>query len=94
MALKHVFRSVREYQRRYVTIQFLLIVYYAGNRRHLAHQRWRVNYYDHNTYVINLFVDNDGAVRCGYIGTIVLNDRITIATGAILPSLELQISIY
>ena len=61
------------------------IVYYAGNRRHLAHQR---------VYVINLFVDNDGAVRCGYIGTIVLNGRITIATGIILPSLELQISIH
>ena len=44
--------------------------------------------------MINLFVDNDGAVRCGYIGTIVLNDRITIATGVILPSLELQISIH
>ena len=43
-------------------------------------------------YVIILFVDNDGAVRCGYIGTIVLKDRITIATGVILPSLELQIS--
>ena len=39
------------------------------------------------TLVINLFVDNDGgAVRCGYIGTIALNDRITIATGVILPS--------
>ena len=45
--------------------------------------------------VINLFVDNDGgAVRCGYIGTIALNDRITIATGVILPSLELQICIH
>ena len=44
--------------------------------------------------MINLLVDNDGAVRCGYIGTIVLNDRITIATGDILPSLELQISIH
>ena len=40
--------------------------------------------------LIILFVDNDGAVRCGYISTIVLNDRITIATGVILPSLEQQ----
>ena len=47
-----------------------------------------------NTYVVNLFVDNDGAVPCGYIGTIILNDRIIIATGVILPSLELQISIH
>ena len=64
------------------------------SKRHLADQRWRVNYYDHNTYVINLFVDNDDAVRCGYIGTIVLNERTTIATSIILPSLELHISIH
>ena len=27
--------------------------------------------------MINLFVDNDGAVPCGYIGINVLNDRLT-----------------
>ena len=38
--------------------------------------------------LVSIISVNDGALRRGYM------DRITIATGAILPSLELQISIH